>query len=926
MPLSLNEIRARALAFSKEWEGESSEDAEAKSFWDAFFGVFGISRRRVATFEEPVRKSDGKGGFIDLLWRGKLLVEHKSKGKDLAKAFTQAKDYFEGLKDRDLPQYVLVSDFARFRLYDLDSSPTAPVAEFPLEELHKNIKHFGFISGYETRTFEKEDPVNIKAAEKLGVLHDELKSAGYEGHVLEVFLVRVLFCLFADDTNIFASSQFREFLEQRTAEDGSDLGGKLTELFQTLNTPPAMRQRNLDEHLAAFPYVNGLLFAEILPTTAFTADMREALLENCALDWSRISPAIFGSLFQSIMDKRTRRDLGAHYTRETNILKALRPLFLDALREEFGRIRTDAKRLAVFHKKLASIKIFDPACGCGNFLVIAYRELRTLELDVLRALQVGRSSGTLGFDLSHIVSVDVDQFYGIEIEEFPAQIAQVALWMTDHQMNMRVSEEFGEYFVRLPLKKAPNIVHANALRTPWASVVRPEDLTYIVGNPPFKGHHLQSEAEKADMVAALDNDAGAGVLDYVTAWFSLAAAYIRGTRIRVAFVATNSIAQGEQVGILWRILLAKTPLEINFAHRTFKWSNEARGQAAVYCVIVGFSVEAALQREVYDYETPTAEPVRLPVSRLNAYLVDAPWVLLQNRSSNPFGMPEMMYGSKPTDGGHFLFTDDERIAFLAAEPDAAKYVKPFMSAHEYLHGERRWALWLVGAKPEDVRGLPKVRERVEAVDRFRKGSKAESTRRYPYPMLFRQITQPKDKYILIPRHSSENRRYIPFGFFDATHIVADSCLSLPGASLYHFGVIQSGMHMAWMRYTCGRLKGDYRYSKDIVYNNFPWPSPNEKQRAAIEDSAKAVLAAREGFASTTLSDLYDPLSMPPALVKAHVELDKAVDTAYGKRDFKSEAERVALLFELYERATAPMTAAMGSSKSSKRALTVKSKK
>ena len=847
-----------------------------------------------------------------------MLVEHKSKGKDLAKAFTQAKDYFEGLKERDLPQFVLVSDFSRFRLYDLEKSASIPAVEFPLEDLHKNIKHFGFISGYETRTFEKEDAVNIKAAGKLGVLHDQLKAAGYEGHVLEVFLVRVLFCLFADDTNIFAASQFREFLEQRTVEDGSDLGGKLTELFQTLNTPPDKRQRTLDEHLAAFPYVNGLLFSEILPTTAFSADMREALLESSALDWSRISPAIFGSLFQSIMDKKARRDLGAHYTRETNILKALRPLFLDDLRDEFERIKTDTTKLSAFHRKLAAIKVLDPACGCGNFLVIAYREIRALELEVLRALQIGRSSGTLGFDLSHIVSVDVDQFYGIEIEEFPAQIAQVALWMTDHQMNMRVSEEFGEYFVRLPLRKAPNIVHANALEQDWATVVRPEELTYIVGNPPFKGHHLQSEKEKADMIAALGNRDGAGVMDYVSAWFSLAAAYIKGTNIRVAFVATNSIAQGEQVGILWRILLAKTPLEIIFAHRTFKWSNEAKGQAAVYCVIIGFAVDASGRREVYDYETPTAEPVRIAVTRLNAYLVDAPWVLLQNRSSNPYGMPEMMYGSKPTDDGNFLFTDEEKISFLTEEPAAAQYIKPFMSAHEYLHGEKRWVLWLVGAKPEDIRSLPKVRERVEAVDRFRKASKAESTRKFPYPMLFRQVTQPSDAYVLIPRHSSENRRYIPFGFFDPDHIVADSCLSLPGASLYHFGVIQSGMHMAWMRYTCGRLKGDYRYSKDVVYNNFPWPAPTDKQKSAIELAAQTVLKAREAFPASTLADLYDPVSMPPALVKAHADLDRAVDAAYGRRDFKSEAERVALLFELYERATAPLAAAMGTTRASRR--------
>jgi hypothetical protein len=911
MALSWNEIRSNALAFSKEWAGESSEDAEAKSFWDAFFAIFGVTRRRIASFEEPVRKSDGSGGFIDLLWRGVLLVEHKSRGKDLNRAYHQATDYFHGLRERDLPRYVLVSDFARFRLYDLDEGTET---EFPLKDLHKRVGLFGFVAGYQThKPSPVEEAANIKAAEQLGKLHDQLKAAGYSGHPLEVLLVRLLFCLFADDTGIFERrNQFKDYLEVRTAEDGVDLGQHLTLLFQVLNTPSERRQKNLDELLASFTYVNGRLFEETLPIPAFDRAMRETLLDACGLDWSRISPAIFGSLFQSIMDREARRNLGAHYTREVNILKALRPLFLDALAAELAAIGNSAKKLAEFQKKLAGIRILDPACGCGNFLVIAYRELRRLELEVLRRLlKAGESSKAL--DIANLVHVDVDQFYGIEIEEFPAQIAQVALWLTDHQMNQLVSEEFGAYFARLPLKKSPNVVYGqdagNALRIDWKSVVSPELLTYIVGNPPFKGHHLQSEQEKADMVGCLNSDDAAGVMDYVSAWFAKAADYVRGTQIRVAFVATNSITQGEQVGILWRILLAKAPLQIHFAHRTFKWSNEARNQAAVYCVIIGFAAFEPEERWLFDYETPSSNPVRAPARMINAYLVDAPWTLIQNRSHNPFGMPDMMYGSKPTDDGNFLFTDEEKIAFLREEPKAAKFVKPFMSAHEYLHGERRWVLWLVDAKPEEIRALPKVLERVNAVDRFRKESKAASTRNYPHPTLFRQVTQPNTSYVLIPGHTSENRVYVPFGFFDSEHIVGNSCFALPGATLFHYGVIQSAMHMAWMRYTCGRLESRYRYSKDIVYNNFPWPDPTDSQREVIESAAQGVLDARATHSGSTLADLYDPLTMPSDLTHAHQKLDRAVDAAYGRKDFKTEAERVAFLFERYQALTAPLAAA-----------------
>ena len=535
MPLSWNEIKDRALKFSHEWADESSEDAEAKSFWDAFFNVFGVPRRRVATFEQPVKKSDGHDGYIDLLWRGIILVEHKSRGKNLDRAFQQAKDYFPGLKDRDLPRYILVSDFARFRLYDLEQNAQQ---EFTIKEFYKNVKMFGFIAGYQTTSYKEQDPANIKAAERMGKLHDKLKAIGYEGHDLEVYLVRLLFCLFAEDTSIFERRLFQDLIEQRTAEDGSDLAMRLEQLFQVLDSPQEKRLKNLDEQLAAFPYVNGSLFKERLPMASFHTDMREILLLCCALDWSRISPAIFGALFQSVMDQKLRRNLGAHYTTEKNILKLIRPLFLDELRAEFERVKSQPKKLYDFHQRLAKLKFLDPACGCGNFLVIAYRELRLLELDVIRSLY-GKAQST-SIDVAELnILCDVDQFYGIEIEEFPAQIAQTALWLMDHQMNLRVSEEFGSYFVRLPLRKSATIVRGNALQLDWRDIVKAEELSYILGNPPFIGKTYQTAEQKADMERIFHDVKSAGLLDYVAAWYRKAAEYMSNSVVPAGNAGTQ---------------------------------------------------------------------------------------------------------------------------------------------------------------------------------------------------------------------------------------------------------------------------------------------------------------------------------------------------------------------------------------------------
>lgn len=902
MSLSWNEIKDRALKFSREWGDESAESAEAKSFLDAFFNVFGVPRKRVATFEQRIKKLDGRSGYIDLLWKGILLIEQKSRGKDLDRAFQQAKDYFPGLKDRDAPRYILVSDFACFRLYDLEEGKQH---EFTLAEFYKNVRLFGFIAGYQTTTYKEQDPVNIQAAERMGRLHDKLKEIGYEGHHLEIYLVRLLFCLFAEDTSIFERRQFQDLIEQRTSEDGADLDQWLSSLFQVLNAPPEKRLKKRDEQLLAFPYVNGSLFAELLPDAAFDTCMRQLLLDCCALDWSRISPAIFGSLFQSVMDTTLRRNLGAHYTTEKNILKLIKPLFLDELRAEFERVKTNKKRLEEFHQRLARLQFLDPACGCGNFLVIAYRELRLLELDVLRALDKGEAS----LDVAQFnILCDVDQFFGIEIEEFPAQIAQTALWLMDHQMNMRISEEFGKYFVRLPLQKSATIVHGNALRTDWREIVKPEVLSYILGNPPFGGKQYRSITQQADMAAIFPDVAGAGVLDFVAAWYRKAADYMASNpAIKAAFVSTNSITQGEQVGVLWPDLL-KRGVRIHFAHRTFQWSSEARGKAAVHCVIIGFALYDAEDKQIFDYETLQAEPHEIKAKNINPYLVDAVDIFVEKRRNPIQEVAELAFGNMPNDGGNLLLTKKERDELIKNNPDLESYIRRLIGSEEFINNISRYCLWLQGVSPIIIKGFPSVLERIEKVKQHRLASLRQTTRELAdFPMLFGEIRQPTIDYLAIPEVSSERRRFIPIGFVDKEVITSNKIYTLSGATLYHFGVLSSSMHMAWTRTVCGRLKSDYQYSAGIVYNNFPWPQiQTDKQKQAIEDAAQAVLDARAKFPDSSLADLYDPLTMPEALTKAHHKLDAAVDIAYAKRKFTGDSDRVAFLFELYQQITSPL--------------------
>lgn len=899
MPLSWNEIKSRSLAFSKEWENEISEDAEAKSFWDGFFHIFGISRKRVAAFEEPVKKLGEKQGFIDLFWKGVLLVEHKSRGKNLDRAYTQALDYFPGIAERDLPKYILVSDFARFRLFDLEENEQY---EFELKDLHKNVRLFGFIAGYQTHKIQDQDPVNIKAAERMGKLHDQMKAVGYEGHPLELYLVRLLFCLFAEDTGIFERQQFQEYIEQRTGDDGSDLAHHLNTLFQVLNTPEDKRLKNLDEQLAAFPYVNGKLFEEMLPTASFDSAMRQSLLDCCALDWSRISPAIFGSLFQSIMDKQARRNLGAHYTSEKNILKLIKPLFLDGLWEEFEKIKSNKNKLFDFHKKLRTLKFLDPACGCGNFLVIAYRELRLLELEVLRA---SKDSKQQSFDVHSLIQLDVDQFYGIEIEEFPAQIAQVALWLMDHQMNQLVSEEFGLYFARIPLRSSGTIVCANALRIDWNAVVPAEQLSYIMGNPPFVGAKFMDDTQRSDVATVFGDIKNAGLLDFVAAWYVKAARMIKNSTIRCAFVSTNSITQGEQVGVLWSWMLAQG-MKIFFAHRTFSWNSEAKGKAAVHCVIVGFAAEDISPKWLFEYESIKSDAHSLQAKNINPYLIDGPDVIADGRMQPICPVPAIVNGSIPADGGNLILSYEERSELITKDPAAEKWLKPYLGAEGFINNDIRYCLWLADCPPNELKQMPQVVNRVQAVRLMRQAStKLATQEKANIPMLFTENRQPKSgNYLAIPRTSSENRTYLPIGYLSCDHIAANDLQIVPSANLYDFGILSSLMHRSWITITAGRLKSDIRYSVKFTYNTFPWPeNPNEKQTQTIETAAQAVLDARAQFPDASLADLYDPLTMPPVLLKAHQTLDKAVDAAYGKTNFKTEAERVAFLFELYQKYT-----------------------
>lgn len=905
MSLSWNEIKTRAASFVNEWKEKAPtarEEADAQTFETDFFHIFGVERSQVAIFEQKVKLQGEANGYIDLFWKAHIIIEMKSPGKDMNKAFEQAKNYANALSALEIPKAILICDFNRFHFYDLQKN--AQKTEFNLPELTNYVELFSDLAGYKDVEYKKQDEVNIAAAEKMAKLHDRLKEIGYSGHQLEVYLVRILFCLFADDTGIFEHDSFVKYIIQRTNVDGSDLGLHLQKIFEILNKSPEQRLKTIDSQLNQFPYINGGLFAERLESADFDSRMRESLIECCELDWSKISPAIFGSMFQGVMNEKERRNLGAHYTSEENILKLIHPLFLDDLWAEFDKykqLKSDVRiaRLNEFHEKLKHLKFLDPACGCGNFLIITYREIRILEIAVIKELLGGERS----LDIGTLVKVNVDQFYGIEIEEFPSMIAQTAMWLMDHQMNMLVRDMFGEYYVRIPLRATSSIRCANSLRTDWESIVPKKDLSYILGNPPFLGARIMDSTQKSDVDFIFGSLKKSGNLDYVTCWYKKAAEFIQETDIEAAFVSTNSICQGEQVPILWPLLMNTFGIKINFAHKTFKWSNEAKGKAAVYCVIIGFGLKDRKEKKLFHYADVNGNPVEKSAKQINAYLVDAVNVFIDSRKSSLCTIPQLVFGNMPNDGGNFLLTEEEKNEVEVKDPGINQFIKTFYGAEDFLHNKPRYCIWLKDVLPAKYKSYSCIIERIKSVQSMRSESSREATRELAkYPMLFAEIRQPAKSYILIPRHSSERRNYIPIGFLEPEIIAGDSCLIIPDATLYDFGILTSTMHMAWTRYVCGRLEMRYRYSKDIVYNNFPWPSPSAKQKEDIEKAAQTVLDVRAKYPDSSLADLYDPNLMPVDLVKAHTALDRLVEKAYGKT-FTNDDERVAFLFEEYKRLT-----------------------
>ncbi|WP_071461816.1 class I SAM-dependent DNA methyltransferase [Polynucleobacter asymbioticus] len=916
--ITINEVRRRLQLFAKEHENDREEKQYAQQFMRDFYACFGLSKSSASMFEKKVIKFGNARGYIDSFIPGVLLVEQKTTGEDLYKAYEQATDYAMAITNEfEKPQYILISDFQTFHLYNLHSLDKEPLI-CSLSEISKRADWFMFLVDKRVIAYSEELPINRKAVEQIAKLHDALLKANYTGRDLESFLTRLLFCLFADDTGIFGEDgQFKK-LVAKTKEDGSDLGMAIAMLFQVLNTAHDKRQTNLDEALKAFEYVNGGLFAEQISIPSFDFDLRTILVKCSELDWSGISPAIFGAMFQSVLEagatdtahrKESRRELGAHYTSERNILKVIQPLFLDELHKEFEQAITKPK-LQALYDKLNTLKFFDPACGCGNFLVIAYRELRRIENDVIAKLYFKGEQGGL-LDVKEYCKVSIEQFYGIEIDEAAVHIARVAMYITDHQLNLESGNRFGETRATVPLVATPHIHSGNALRTDWNSIVKAEDCNYVFGNPPFIGKKMQTKQQKEELLTVFGNTKNASDLDYVACWYIKATHYIKANDdIQVAFVSTNSITQGEQTAILWSAL-AKNSVVINFAYRTFVWSNEGRGVAAVHCVIIGFGLKDRKKKLIYTIDDETDIVNSAIANQINLYLVDAPLISITARSKPICNVNPIVFGNMANDGGNFLFTTDEKDSFIRKEPNSAIYFRKFLGATEFINNLDRWCLWLKDVEPQVLRSMPLVLKRVSNVKTLRLASTAEPTRDAANRANeFFFISQPNiGSYILVPRHSSENRDYIPIGFLNADVICGDANCLIDNATLNEFSVLTSKMHMAWVRVVCGRIKSDFRYSNTIVYNNFIWNiGSSEETIANLTSTAQGILDARKLFPNASLADLYDKVTMPIELIKAHEANNKAVDEAYGYKGGDDDASRVAFLFKRYEELTSLLPA------------------
>lgn len=932
--LSINAIRERSVKFAYDWSdcvGDEKQDGH--EFMRELMKCFGITKRKAISYERRSnRASTGRQGYIDALIPGKALIEMKSAGKDLNKAEEQALDYIHDLADVETPRLLIISDFRRIRIVDLDSematdgSGDAGRTEFRLTQLPDHVDDLKFLAGYgmvQVGSREQEE-ASIRAARVMADLYEALDGSGYSDHEASIFLIRTLFCLYGDDAGLWERDLFTEFLETRTREDGSDLGAQLALLYQTLKTPMECRQSTLDELTARFPYVNGGIFEEQLNIPSFSSTMRDELMRACAFDWSGISPAVFGSLFQAVKSPEARRELGEHYTSETNILKTLGPLFLDDLRERFAEHTHDLAKLKELRQELRDLRIMDPACGCGNFLVVAYRELRHLDTEILkriRELELARKDNdefqaTIFFDdqgESADITVQLDHFFGIEIEEWPARIAQTALHLAHHQANREMERLLGQAPSILPLKASAHITIGNALRTDWTQVCPPSPSVRIVGNPPFIGQYMRSE-EQTDDLRLVWGDGYDGYLDYVTGWFIKASRFFQSVPNggRFAFVSTNSIAQGAPVASLFRPLL-EGGWRIRFAHQTFAWTSEAPGAAAVHCVITGFDRGAPHEKArpvLFTYSTLKAQPEALPVDHINPYLVEGPDIFIEKRTSprSP-SLPAVHYGSKPADGGH-LIVEAEDYPRFAADPIAAKYLRPFRMGREVVQGLDRWCLWMdtEDFDPRDIEKSRLLKERVQACQTWREKQShtgdAWKLRDIPYLMRPNK-NRPLHPYAAIPAVVSGSRQFFTCAHYSESVIAGNKVFTAIDTDGFLFAIISSSMFITWQKAVGGRLKSDLNFSNKIVWNTLPLPAVSDKLRAEIIAAGQGVLDARAEQPGVSLADMYNPLAMAPSLLKAHRALDRAVDRAFGaKKPLETNEERLALLFKRYQEMTA----------------------
>lgn len=912
-----------AAAFAERWKGRGYERGESQPFWiDLLSNVYGIETpsNGFITFED--HRMVDSSNFIDgRIPSTKVLIEQKSFGKDLRKGilqsdgsllnpFQQARRYVVSLPVSEHPRWIVTCNFSEFLVYDMEQ-PNGEPEQILLENLGKEYYRLQFLVDAKSDHLSKEMEVSIQAGEIVGRIYEALLKQ-YDDNSpealrwLNILCVRIVFCLYAEDAGIFTRDQFHDFL---VIYEAKDLRRALRDLFEVLNTPKEKRSKYLQEELAAFPYTNGGLFEEEIEIPQFTEELKQTLLQNASLDfdWSEISPTIFGAVFESTLNPETRRSGGMHYTSIENIHKVIDPLFLNDLRHELDEILEDKvekqriRKLDSYQNKLASLTFLDPACGSGNFLTETYLSLRRLENEVIRERFHGQMM--MG-EFVDAIKVNINQFYGIEINDFAVTVATTALWISEAQMLAETEHIIHQDIDFLPLKSYTNIHEGNALRMDWETVVPKDHLNYIIGNPPFVGYSLQSKEQKDDILSVFVDIDGkpfktAGKIDYVAGWYYKTSEMMQHTNIRAALVSTNSITQGEQVAAIWKPLKELFGIHIDFAHRTFRWDSEASLKAHVHCVIVGFSVSTNQRKVIYDGER------LIRANNINAYLIDAPSVFVESRNKSICDVPQMVYGNKPVDGGFLFLSAEDKNEAIAKEPKVAAYIKRIYGSVEYINNKERYCLWLVNATPTDIRNSPFIRNRIEQVRQFRLCSPKKATQiSAETSTMFQEVRQPDTDYMIVPRVSSENRRYIPIGFMPSDIIVNDSVQIIPNATLYHFGILESNVHMAWMRAVCGRLKSDYRYSKDVVYNNFPWPNPTDEQRTKIEQTAQAILDARALYPDSSLADLYDELTMPVELRRAHQDNDRAVMQAYGF-DVKTmtESQCVVELFKLYQELT-----------------------